>query len=161
MDLLIPLWILVTCVVGVVCIALRRLSFVSCSHCSAHLSCALSFIAVLTVDTCLTSAPSGGAVSFVSYSVVGLPSLRPCLQPVALLAAISAFSFPSIPIWAGIQCSSTPQPFSLSISIILAQCLTISCPDLLPGSATDCIAAWLSVLITSLFLLSSPELLID
>ncbi len=84
----------------------RSFPFSPSIHLASHSFCAVCFITWLLAERS-GGVEAGGAVDMVSTSIV-LPFLFFFfLQPVAILAATSAFSFPSISLWAGTQCFCT------------------------------------------------------
>ena len=138
-----PSWRRSTDLCGLAAILYRVLPLSLSSHSCRHCYCIDLSVVVLTAlfNTCTLACC---AVQLVSTSFCLLP--RPfSLQPVACLAAISARSLPSIPMWAGTQCSSTSMPLFRRLLISHTIYLTRYWPELAPGLWTARIAAWLSI----------------
>ncbi|OJZ79650.1 hypothetical protein ASPFODRAFT_556705 [Aspergillus luchuensis CBS 106.47] len=75
--------------------------------------------------------------------------VRTCRQPVASFAAVSACSFPSMPLCEGIHRKSMASLSWRAFSMATRMVSRIYCPDCRPGFCSARNAAWLSVKITT------------
>ena len=100
-------------------------------------------VQVLRVDRSAHSSAGSAALG---------PVAPPSLHPVASLAALSACSFPQMPVWAGIHRISTGSPLCCSSSVICAIAFKRYVPGLPFGLAKDLMAAWLSMYMHTLLL---------
>ncbi len=131
----------------------RSFPFFSFDQDSFYLSAInLRWIALTTAWRIAIGIP--GESRSISNSTIRLLRFFLSLHPVDSFAALSACSFPSIPMWAGTQWNSTVLWFSRNHSIIWTMSIMIVCAELRLGFVRDQIAAWLSVKIMIVVLVS-------